>query len=281
MRETMNNEMAGYVFEFLFCAALGLVCFVLWRFFSALRSQDSEVRKEAKRKARFVVISLIIAIAGTVVAAKVYTEVDLRIGDAGRFATRSARTIQLHPSDFTFQVPRDWLEWDAQFHNNFHLDHRELRSIRIGHGEWDSEYGSVVNASLSFDDCAAHVGGGGWGWQSVSFGDLQVRAYVTSLSAENVLLRVKTQGFSVAQSIAERQDGFAAGGKADFSTSTEQGWQQATITYPLWYGDYGGTAPIDFYVRDAGRYRLVLVFMGWGRENEKASILGSVKIPAG
>jgi len=31
----------------------------------------------------------------------------------------------------------------------------------------------------------------------------------------------------------------------------------------LWYGDHGGIAPIDFYVRNAGRYRLVLVFMGW------------------
>jgi len=158
--------------------------------------------------------------------------------------------------------------------------HRELRSVRIGHGEWDSEYGFVVDASLPFDDCAAHVGGEGWGWQGVSFGDLQVRAYVTSLSAEDVLLRVKTQSFSVAQSIAERQNGFAAGAKAGFSTSTEQGRQQAMITYPLWYGDYGGTAPIDFYVRNAGRYRLVLVFMGRGGENEKASLLNSVKIPA-
>lgn len=280
MGETMNNEMTGYVFAFLLCAGLGLVSFVLWRFVSALRSQDSEVRKESKRKARFAAVCLIITTAGIAVAAKVYTEIDLQIGDAGRFATRSGQTIQLHPSGITFQVPQDWLEWDAQFHNNFHLSHRELRSVRIGHGEWDSEYGSVVNASLPFEHCAAHVGGEGWGWQGVSFGDLQVRAYVTSLSAEDVLLRVKMQGFRAAENIAEGQDGFAAGGKALFSASTEQGWQQATIAYPLWYGDYGGTAPIDFYVRNAGRYRLGLVFMGRGGENEKASILNSVKIPA-
>jgi hypothetical protein len=47
--------------------------------------------------------------------------------------------------------------------------------VRVGHGEWDSEYASVVNASLPFEDCAAHVGGEGWGWQGLSFGDLQVR----------------------------------------------------------------------------------------------------------
>jgi hypothetical protein len=132
----------------------------------------------------------------------------------------------------------------------------------VDHLPLDSEYGSVVNASLPFEHCAAHVGGEGWGWQGVSFGDLQVRAYVTSLSAEDVLLRVKMQGFRAAENIAEGQDGFATVGKALFSASTDQGWQQATIAYPLGYGDYGGTAPIDFYVRNAGRYRLVLVFMG-------------------
>jgi hypothetical protein len=173
----MMNEITGYVFAFLFCAALGLVSFVLWRFFSVLRSQDSEVRREAKRKARLGVGYLIIATAGVAVAAKVYSEADLRIGDTGRFASRNGRTIQLHRSDVTFQVPQDWLDLDAQFDNNLHLGHRELRSVRIGHGEWDSEYGSVVNASLPFDDGAAPVGGEGWGRQGVSFGDLQVRAY--------------------------------------------------------------------------------------------------------
>jgi hypothetical protein len=74
----------------------------------------------------------------------VYTEVDLQIGDAGRFATRTGRTIQLHPSGITFQVPQDWLEWDAQFHNNSHLSHRELRRVRIGHGNGEPfQLGSV------------------------------------------------------------------------------------------------------------------------------------------
>jgi hypothetical protein len=275
----MDDGISEYLFAFLFFAALGLFSFILWRFFSVLRSQDLRVRKDAKRKARLAIGCLVIAIAGLAIAAKVCTEVDLRIGDAGRFATRRGRTIQLHPSDIIFQVPQDWLDWDAQFHNNLHLSHRELRSVRTGHGEWDSEYGSVVNASLPFEHCAAHVGGEGWGWQGASFGDLQVRAYITSLSRDDVLLRVKTQSLKVAQSIAERQGGFAAGGRALFSTSTQQEWQHATITYPLWYGDYGGTAPIDFYVRDVGRYRLVLVFMGRGGENEKDSILNSVTIP--
>jgi hypothetical protein len=214
------------------------------------------------------------------VATKLGTEVDLRIGDADRFATRQGRTIRLHPSNITFQVPQSWVEWDSEFHNNFHLIHRELRSVKIAHGEWDAEYASVVNASLPFEECAAHVGGEGWGWQGVSFGDLQVRAYVTGLSGDEVFARIKAQGFGVAQSIAERQTGSGVGRKASFSTSTEPAWQHAKISYPLWYGDYGGTAQIDFYLRDSGHYRLVIVLMGWGAEGEAASILSSVVIPA-
>ena len=273
--------MTGYVFAFVFFAALGLVSFGLLRFVSVLRSHDPAVRGETRRKARIAVVCSVAVAAILALAAKLYTEVDLRMGDAGRFATLQGRTIKLHPSNITFRVPQSWVEWDSEFHNNFHLTHRELRSVRIGHGESDSEYASVVNASLPFEECAAHVGGEGWGWQGVSFGDLQARAYVTSLSGDEVLARVKSQGFGVARSIAERPTGFDARHEALFSASTEQQWQHAKISYPLWYGDYGGTAPIDFYVRDAGHYRLVIVLMGWGAEGEAASILSSVAIPAG
>jgi hypothetical protein len=263
--DPMNNEMASYGFAFLFFAAVGLISFGVWRFVSALRSPDPAVRAGTRRKARIAVLWSVGIAATLVLSAKVYVEVDLHIGDEGRYATRQGRTIQLHPSNITFQVPQSWLEWDSEFHNNFHLTHRQLRSVRVGHGEWDSEYTSVVNASLPFKDCAAHVGGEGWGWQGVSFGDLQVRAYVTSLSENEVLERVKSQSFGTAQSIAEHQSGFGMGHQASFAASTEQGWQHAKISYPLWYGDYGGTAPIDFYMRDTGHYRLVIVLIGWGR----------------
>jgi hypothetical protein len=274
----MGTEIQGYVFAFLFFGALGLLSFGFWRFLSALRSEDAEVRKEAKRKAFFGLRGLVSAIAAIVLVAAVYSEVDLRIGDNGRFATLKGRTIELNPSHVKFQIPQDWLEWDSQFHNNLHLTHRQLRSVRVGHGEWDSEYGSVVNAALPFDECAVHVGGEGWGWSSVSFGDLQVRAYIATRPIDQILAAITTDGFRTAQRIAERQGGWA-GTKPSLSTSTYGKWQRVEITYPLWYGDYGGSAPINFYIRDIGQYRLALVFMGWGAQDERASILDSVDIP--
>jgi len=202
--DVMNNEMDEFGAAFIFFAAVGLISFGAWRLVSALRSHDPVVRAETQRKARIAIVWFLGMVAILAVAAKTYKEVDLRIGDAGRYATRQGRTIQLHPSNITFQVPQSWLEWDSEFHNNFHLTHRQLRSVRVGHGEWDSEYASVVNASLPFEDCAAHVGGEGWGWQGVSFGDLQVRTYVTSLSEVEVLARIKSQGFETAQRVAQR-----------------------------------------------------------------------------
>jgi hypothetical protein len=248
--------MKEYTPAFVFFAALGLVSFILWRFVSALRSEDIAVRKKATRKAWVAVGFMLVVAAGLAIAARLYIEIDLHVGDAGRFAARDGRTVHLHPSDVTFQIPRDWLEWESRFHNNFHLTHRELREVRVGSGEWDSEYGSVVNAAMPFEHCAAHVGGEGWGSQGVSFGDLQLRAYITDLSTRDILAHVQGPGLSTAKGIAASEGGWV-GGRANFSVTADKSWQHATIDYPLWYGDYGR-----------------------GFENEEIFILNSVSIPA-
>ena len=268
--------MQEYFVPFLFFASVGLAFFALWRFVSALRSDNAEVRTHAKRKAFVAISAFFVAVASMTVIWFVYSKIDQRIGDTGRLASRNGRTIQLHPSEVRFQIPKEWLDWDAQFHNNLHLTHAQLRSVRLGHGEWDSEYGEVVNSALPFEDCAVHVGGEGWGWSGVSFGDLQLRAYISELRSSHILSAISVQAFKTARGIAERQHG--GNNDASFSTSTNGKWQHIEISYPLWYGDYGGTARIDFYITDIGRYRLVMVFMG-GDQNERDSILNSVEIP--
>src|SRR5690348_10474559 len=80
----MNNEMTGYVFAFLFFAAIGLVSFGLWRFVSALRSSDPVARGETRRKARIALVCSVGMVVTLALATTLYTEVDLRIGDAGR-----------------------------------------------------------------------------------------------------------------------------------------------------------------------------------------------------
>ena len=194
--------------------------------------------------------------------------------DTGRYATRSSRTIYLYPSSVNFQIPQDWIDWNAEFHNNLHLTHQELRNVRFGAGEWDSEYGEVVNSALPFEDCAAHVGGEGWGKEGVSFGDLQLRAYVTDLSSGEIVKRISGPAFGTAKKVSSD----ISGEPAQINFSQEGQWQTAVVQYGLFYGDYGGTANVEFYIRPAGRYRLVMVFMG-SVDKEKREILDSLSVP--
>lgn len=112
---------------------------------------------------------------------------------------------------------------------------------------------------------------------AANFGRL-LRAYISQLRTRQILSAISVQGFRTAREIAKRQYG-GNSNDASLSTSTSDKWQQIEISYPLWYGDYGGTARVDFYVKDVGRYRLVMVFMG-GDPKERDSILNSVEIPA-
>ena len=79
------------------------------------------------------------------------------------------------------------------------------------------------------------------GAKGSSFADVQLRVYLTPLSDEQVYQLVSAQGFVAAQAINPR---------ASLLTTVKDGpWQRSSITYDLFYGDYGGTARIDFYTR--------------------------------
>jgi hypothetical protein len=195
--------------------------------------------------------------------------------DAGRYATRQDRMIYLHPSDVSFQIPQDWLSWNAEFHNNFHLTHRDLRKVRFGSGEWDYEYGEVVNSALPFEYCAAHLGGEGWGAEGVSFGDLQMRAYVAEMDSQEIFKRISGSAMATAKKVSS---GFSSGPGEVWTHNGEEGpWRWTAIRYSLFYADYGGAANVEFYVRPVSKYQLVLVFMG-KNEKEKQAILESVTL---
>jgi hypothetical protein len=114
-------------------------------------------------------------------------------------ASRSGRTVILHPSEASFDIPTDGIAWYGKFHNNLHLSEKELALVKIGAGEWDTEYAKVVNSAMRFQDCVAHVGGEGWGKDGSSFGDVRLRVYLTTLSEEQVHQSVSAQGLGAAQ----------------------------------------------------------------------------------
>src|SRR5262249_469798 len=106
-------------------------------------------------------------------------------------ATREGRTITLKPTGASFKRPKDWAEWYEELKRNFQLTNKQLDAVAKGAGEWDTEYASVCNAVLPIDRCAAHVGGDGWGKESVSFADLQVRVYELGDTPEAIERAIK------------------------------------------------------------------------------------------
>lgn len=200
---------------------------------------------------------------------------------AQRYSTRDGQKIILHPSGVSFLIPPPWLEWYGRFHNNLHLSRDQLDRVRDGNGEWDTEYGTVVNAALPFADCAAHVGGEGWGKEGSSFGDIQLRAYLTNLSEQEIMTKIHEQAFDSARRAARSLPATRALAELASDTSLTDGnegrWRKYVIQYPLWYGDYGGVARVRFYVASIESGALVFVFMG-GEDVEVKDILRSVSL---
>jgi len=188
--------------------------------------------------------------------------------NATRHAERNGSTVTVYPESASLRVPDGWLSWYEKFHNNFHLTRKQLLDVETGAGEWDTEYGRVVNAAFPFDECAAHVGGEGWGKEGTSFVDVQLRVYVTTMSPTQVIYRLEGPGLEVARGVFRN-----ASGAQFVDRGTRGRWRNAEISY------YGGTERIRTYATTAGEYTLVLVFMG-GRDNEVQWILNSVEIPS-
>jgi hypothetical protein len=193
-------------------------------------------------------------------------------------ATRSGETITIHPSGATFTIPAEWTQWYDRFHNNLHLTGEQLASVRYAVGEWDTEYATVTNSVMPFEDCVAHLGGEGWGKEGVSFADVQLRVYVTPLSEERVQQHVSVQGLAAAKRISSMASATL------IPTAKMELWDRTSLKYELFYGDYGGIARIDFFTTTQAGQTIVLVFMYCDPNNFNAAgqveaILHSFRVP--
>lgn len=162
--------------------------------------------------------------------------------NTSHFATQKGSIIKLSPLGASFHIPQDWLDWNRRFHNNLHLTRQDLESVKDGAGEWDTEYAKVVNAALPFNDCSAHVGGEGWGLQGSSFGDLQMRVYLTDQSEKDIIKRISELAFAAAKTVRKNSQV-----NPTITPPEHTGeWSRIITSYQLWYVDYGGTAHVGF-----------------------------------
>lgn len=184
------------------------------------------------------------------------------------------RTATIEPLGATLELPQRWLDWHAKFHNSIHRTRAELDAVRTATGDWDAEYAQVLEAALPFTACVFQGGGDGWGRQSNSYLDVQMRVYLPEMTPQQVRERVTTAGLVAAREFSDQ----AAARQAEFGD-----WQRTTLSYPLSYGDYGGTAAIDVFARSVAKQTIVLVFMHYADENhgedEIQAIVRSFHVP--
>lgn len=191
----------------------------------------------------------------------------------GRFFT--GHSIEVLPSGPSFELPPSFLRhWYGNW-DSIHLTPTELEQVETARGtEWDNEFAQVVNATLPFRECLAHFGEGGWGPEGVSPMPLQVRVYLLADSVDNITKAIETNGVSAAKNIDEK--------KASLSKFPEEGgWERRLLAYYLFFGDYGGTALVDFRYKAFGRKTVVFAFMyvddHMRQQKDISSILASVR----
>jgi hypothetical protein len=140
-----------------------------------------------------------------------------------------------------------------------------LAKLRGCGGEWDKEFAEVVDAALPFDDLIAHVGSEPM-CKGAVFDDIHVRAYVVPRPIAEVTTKIKRDtGPKTAAFAAEKPKGRRLGGEETDPKwkprKSYPGYAHIGIAYSRFYGDYGGTAHVDFFAKAFGDKTLVMVIM--------------------
>jgi hypothetical protein len=156
------------------------------------------------------------------------------------------------------------MTWFAGFKNNLHLTREELAKVETGAGDWDTEYGLVCNAVLPFSRCCAHVGEDGWGKESVSYADLQVRIYVLEQNLDELKKRIEERGAARVKEITHKAP--------KITTDASAPWKRWNLAYERWYQDYGATANVDFRARQFDGHTVVFVFLYTNYFSQEAKI---------
>jgi hypothetical protein len=168
-------------------------------------------------------------------------------------ATLEDSTIRLMPSGASFKIPPRWVGMYRSNDGNLFIRPEELERAKIGVGEWFRQYAEVINTTFPFENCSVHAGGSHWG--NASGLALHMRAYTGKWSVEEVRTRVARLGIAGVLALDKRVS------KVSFERVNLDEWQVSTLTFYLSFGDYGGTARIDFYAQSSDEHTAVLVFM--------------------
>ena len=165
-----------------------------------------------------------------------------------RYSTLVEQTIQLHPSEVTFEVPAAWAVDCQTGWRRMLLARDELNRAR---NDADLGHGAAAGAVLNFGDCALQV--------ETPDPRFWLRAYVTDQPADTVLKRIREKVVKAASKLA------ASKRDVTLHESMEGPWQHLRIETGRWFEDYSMKEDFDFYLRPLSEQRLlVMATTSWG-----------------
>jgi hypothetical protein len=167
-------------------------------------------------------------------------------------ALRLGTQIQLFPSKMIFKIPDDWLAQHIAGKDNMHLARAELAQVAHGFGEIHSDFATICNTVLPFDQCAAQVGDEPWN-SAVGGNELQLRVYDLNYSIEDLEARIRQAG-------ADEVKRFL-GATPDLKEQVGDPWRRITLSYPVRDGDALSRNYVDFHYRRISDRTLAFVFM--------------------
>ncbi|HWO20584.1 MAG TPA: hypothetical protein VNO30_17565 [Kofleriaceae bacterium] len=137
----------------------------------------------------------------------------------------------------------------------------KLAAVRECTGEWDREFAEVANAALPFDRLAVHVGSEAF-CDGHLYIDMHVRAYVIDARPEAVVRAIGERGGVVARRLTSEARIRDKPVPSKWEPRVElPGFAHVGLSYARWYGDYGGTAHLDAFVRGVGDQTFALLIM--------------------
>jgi hypothetical protein len=174
------------------------------------------------------------------------------LADEKPFARLKGQVI-IEPCGASFVLPQRWVDRHLNdvTYSQIHLGAEQLNEIRNGQrGEWHEQFSIIANRALSFEHCVLHAGASNWGRRAASPLPVQMRAYV--VNSNDISHTIVSNAVAAASTFTKTVDHYS---------SRRAEWKVDTLSFQLWFHDYGGTARMEFFTRPLDKSTIVLLFM--------------------
>lgn len=159
----------------------------------------------------------------------------------------------------------------------------DLDKVRTSAGEWERAYAELLDRSLPFESLLVHASDEPWG-AAATYSGLGIRLHAVAEPVDVVLASLAARLPVVAVRVAcgnEHGRLHDSSPRSSVTHAERPPWKTMQAKMRVYYGDYGGQAVVELYVRRVRDVTLVLAFMfeGDGHQTERAALADALNHP--